>query len=100
MAGRYGGEEFILILPATSKSQAEMLAERIRKTVQNHSFCQGKLNSVTISIGIATCPEDSNIPEVLIEKSDNALYEAKEKGRNRVCMYHPPSIEQLSLRVG
>ncbi len=100
MAGRYGGEEFILILPATSKSQAEILAERIRKTVQNHPFCQGRLNSVTVSIGIAACPEDSNIPEALIEKSDNALYEAKEKGRNRVCMYRATPEEQSVLRAG
>ena len=100
IVGRYGGEEFILILPATSKDQAGILAERIRNAVQTYPFCQGRLNSVTISVGIATCPEDSNIPEVLIEKSDNALYEAKEKGRNRVCIYQTPSREQLSLRVG
>jgi len=79
---RYGGEEFSIILPNTKKEEALILAERLRKSVET----KPELKGVTISIGIATYPEDGEEKEALIRKADQALYEAKRTGKNRVCV--------------
>ncbi len=86
IAGRYGGEEFCVLLPDTTKEEALKAAERIRKEVENMvvKSKDGKDLKVTISIGVATS-EDSNIsPEELIKRADAALYNSKETGRNKV----------------
>lgn len=80
--GRYGGEEFVVILPKTSSEEAFVIAEQIRQRVQNKKILGEKAN-VTISIGIASYPEQGRNVMELIEKADQALYVAKEKGRNR-----------------
>jgi diguanylate cyclase (GGDEF)-like protein len=84
---RYGGEEFAVILPATDKSQALIVAERIRRTVAATEFDGNreipKVNK-TISIGLASYPVDAKTPQGLVEEADRALYAAKRKGRNRV----------------
>jgi diguanylate cyclase (GGDEF)-like protein len=77
---RYGGEEFVIILPLTKKEEALVLAERIRKAVEKNP----NLKNLTISIGVASFPEDGNTKEDLIAKADKALYEAKKLGRNRI----------------
>jgi len=85
---RYGGEEFIIILPATRASDAFILAERIRISVGNKKMDvgSGAPVSVTVSIGIAdNAQEDSSIQN-MIELADKALYTAKESGRNRVTI--------------
>jgi diguanylate cyclase (GGDEF)-like protein len=87
---RYGGEEFAIILPRTDKKAAFSLAERIRKIVEEYRFKHEEVipsKRFTISIGIATYPEDASDKDELIAKADSALYEAKRGGRNRVCTY-------------
>lgn len=91
MAGRYGGEEFVLLLPETGRKGALFVAEKVRRTVEEFDFSPRDEDELpgpqhlTISIGAATFPE-SNVEttERLIEAADQALYRAKENGRNRV----------------
>ena len=80
---RYGGEEFVLILPANNKEEAALLGERIRKSIENKKILRSKF---TISIGIASYPEDSPNKKTLIEKADQALYKAKKRGKNKVVL--------------
>ena len=82
--GRYGGEEFLLILPFTTVSAATRIAERIRKRIaESPIHADGTVVPVTISIGVTRyTPGDS--AETLIERADTALYNAKNHGRNRV----------------
>ncbi len=80
---RYGGEEFSLILPANNKKEAALLGERIRKSIEDKRILRSKF---TISIGIASYPEDSPDKKTLIKKADQALYKAKKKGKNRVVL--------------
>lgn len=91
---RYGGDEFILLLPETSSSQVFEVAERIRTAVEHSSFDeQGARISTTVSIGIASCPDDAINTQELIDKADAALYESKHGGRNRTTVWRkaPPS---------
>lgn len=84
---RYGGEEFIVLLPSTSKNGAYQIAENIRQHVANMSFqWQGATLSITISIGIASCtPDETTNKTELIKKADHFLYIAKDQGRNQVA---------------
>ncbi len=86
IAGRYGGDEFIMILPYAGRSQAVSLMERIRKDIAAHEFPGGRIAPrVTISAGVASYPENTRIRSRLIKSADQALYLAKEEGKNRVC---------------
>jgi diguanylate cyclase (GGDEF)-like protein len=90
--GRFGGEEFILFLPKTSKEQALAAAENVRRLIAEHSFANGSdqpLGCLSISGGVATCPEDATESAVLLNAADEALYAAKHAGRNRVQRYVP-----------
>ncbi|NQT75364.1 MAG: sensor domain-containing diguanylate cyclase [Candidatus Omnitrophica bacterium] len=78
---RYGGEEFAIILPNTKKEEALFLAERLRKSVEEKDVMKG----LTISIGVASFPEDGEKKEDLVSQADKALYEAKRTGKNKVC---------------
>ncbi len=85
LACRYGGEEFALILPHTDRESACTVCERIRKMVTGHVFeHQSHQFSLTVSIGLASV-HDSNSPGDLLSHADQALYQAKETGRNKVC---------------
>ncbi len=80
---RYGGEEFSLILPGSNKEEALLLGERIRKSIASDLFLDYKF---TVSIGIASFPENASNKQTLIERADEALYQAKDKGKNRVVL--------------
>ena len=85
--GRYGGEEFAVILPSTDLAGAEEVAERIRQTIAKSTVdYQGRSISVTVSIGVAIIDEQDSRYEDLIRNADLALYRAKAMGRNRVCL--------------
>jgi len=84
---RWGGEEFLIILPESDLATANSIAETIRKTVAElRSPFAGKSISVTISLGVA-CMSDNDSSGTLIEHADDALYRAKENGRNRTECY-------------
>ena len=90
IAARYGGEEFVLILPNATKEQAFTVAERIRLAVEKESFkgnSSQPLAHVTISGGIASYPSQAENVEQLVYRADQALYMAKETGRNQICLY-------------
>jgi diguanylate cyclase (GGDEF)-like protein len=88
LAARYGGEEMVLVAAETSKGQAMELAEKLRRAVESHPFQVGKeTTQVTVSVGVATFPQDSSSMLDLIAKADQALYAAKARGRNRVVTF-------------
>jgi two-component system cell cycle response regulator len=78
---RYGGEEFLVMLLETTVGEAAIVAERIRARVAIEELAGGR---ITISIGVAECPSHGDTPESLIESADAAMYEAKDRGRDRV----------------
>lgn len=87
---RYGGEEFVIILPETGGSGAQLVANRLRGTVEQARFFAGTpdtIERVTISIGIAVFGADVQLKRNLIESADAALYAAKHNGRNRVLLF-------------
>ena len=85
--GRYGGEEFLIILPDSNIQSGFATAERIRKNVSTRKITVNKDNiSLTVSIGVAGYPKDGGDVESIIRKADDALYKAKANGRNRVTV--------------
>jgi diguanylate cyclase (GGDEF)-like protein len=100
--GRYGGEEFLLILPGCDLSAAAQRADAIRHIIEKDPMVapQGSLTA-TISIGVtvADCVSDTSV-EALLERADQALYRAKNKGRNCVeCCEELPGVEKFHLRA-
>ncbi|MDD5772273.1 MAG: diguanylate cyclase [bacterium] len=83
--GRYGGDEFILILPETTSEGAKIVSEKLRKLIENKVFVfEGNSIRATISIGIASFPGGKVLTkEMVIKSADDALYQAKKNGRNR-----------------
>lgn len=84
---RYGGEEFAVILPSTDSGAGRVVAERIRELIEVNTFTagDGKLK-MTVSIGVASCPENAGTIRDLVMEADKSLYEAKRTGKNRVVM--------------
>ncbi len=84
---RYGGEEFVIILPKTDSDGAKIPLERIRKRIEDETFTDAGIK-ITLSIGVSVYPDDHplNIEE-LIKYADAALYEAKNRGKNRILFY-------------
>ena len=85
---RFGGDEFIVLLPETSNKGALEMAERIRKAVEISRFDvrTGDTN-ITVSLGVASYPDDGGNLDVILDKADKAMYRAKQRGRNRVIAY-------------
>jgi diguanylate cyclase (GGDEF)-like protein len=95
---RYGGEEFIIILPDTNMTGAEHVAQRLRKDIESTGFAVGSSSQsaqLTISLGVATFPQDAQSKSDLLEAADAALYAAKDDGRNRVILH-----SELDFRQG
>jgi diguanylate cyclase (GGDEF)-like protein len=85
---RYGGEEMVLLLPETEKQGARAVAEKLRMRVEEYPFPGQEtqpLGTVTLSMGIATYPEDGGDGKSLLGYADQALYQAKHRGRNTIC---------------
>ena len=92
LIARYGGEEFVFVLPETEPEDAEIVAEKIRSTVAKHHFTDdNSVYQVTVSIGVASArpTEKSFKKHEFIGLADEALYQAKREGRNRIAMYTP-----------
>jgi len=101
VAARFGGEEFCVVLPETPGQRAMVLAERIRRRVAEHEFPRGREGapiSVTVSIGLASFPADAANDEELIAAADAAMYAAKARGRNRVCVAGEPPLARAASR--
>ena len=93
MIARYGGEEFVIVLPDTEAKGAGMVAKAQLSEVESlgiaHSNSQVS-NTVTVSLGVATfIPDKKSSPIKLVSAADQALYQAKDNGRNRLCVYDP-----------
>jgi diguanylate cyclase (GGDEF)-like protein len=90
---RFGGEEFVIIAPEISKNDVYSMAERLRNIVANHQFLISEGNGlattipVTISLGLASIPTDADSKSGLLKGADQALYEAKHRGRNQVIAF-------------
>jgi len=85
IAARWGGEEFVVLLPQTQQDAAIQSASRILEKISNHRFLRIPDKKITVSIGIASVPNSSvDTGEKLVNASDLAMYEAKKKGRNRI----------------
>ena len=93
---RYGGEEFAVLLTGTSGDEALEVAERIRSRVAEAEFPERK---ITLSIGMAEFPQDGFTADVVISNADEALYEAKRGGRNRVVRAGPKSSKPAAKKV-
>lgn len=91
-AARYGGDEFVIVLPETAKSEAFQIAERIRAAVEaNHFLERGGISiRFTASLGVATFPQDAESKDDLIKMADHAMYDAKKTSRNRVTLAEKP----------
>ena len=81
--GRWGGEEFMIITPHTSKEDARVIAEKLRKIIENHSFSD--IEHVTVSFGVTECSKEHTL-DTDISLADKALYLSKQNGRNRVSV--------------
>ncbi len=83
---RYGGDEFVVVLPETPPSGALVIAERLRKAIEEHCFLQSQgLNArISASFGIASYPDHALTPEGLIQKADQAMYRVKERDKNGI----------------
>jgi diguanylate cyclase (GGDEF)-like protein len=87
LCARYGGEEFVVLMPEANHKAALAAAERIRRAVEEYKFDERETQpegAVTVSLGVATFPQDGPDGDALIGRADAALYHAKEKGRNCV----------------
>lgn len=85
VVGRYGGDEFVIVLPETPLSGAMVIAERIRKKVEDYEFvAQNVTVRLTVSLGVANCPKHTLTADGLIKKADAAMYRAKELSKNSI----------------
>lgn len=108
VGARFGGEEFAAFLLDADYAQGLIAAERVRSAIEKHDFPAMRRSGgadpirthhITISLGVASYPDDGRDPIQLVEMADSALYRAKRSGRNQVCAYRPAvTTEVLRLR--
>ena len=96
IVGRWGGEEFMVLLSKSDAAKAQIAAEKIRLAVKQHDFPE--IGNITVSIGICEVSEELSILK-MIDRADQALYKAKEGGRNQVCVYLPSKKESSEKKV-
>jgi len=98
VVARYGGEEFAVILVDTPKFTAAKVAERVRERIYDNDFSEAapRAGRLSVSIGVATFPDDGGDAEALVRSADTALYAAKRAGRNRVVL----ATETLAISPG
>jgi diguanylate cyclase (GGDEF)-like protein len=88
---RVGGEEFALLLPETTEAAAAQLAERLRQQIRDCApVVDGERLAITVSIGVAGATLKTSGIELLLKNADQALYDAKHAGRDRVVLWRPP----------
>jgi len=90
LTARYGGEEFSVILPETSEEETLVVAERIRESVEKHSFKtedNKPINNLSVTIGLSSFPDKTKDKKKLIDTADSALYKGKRSGKNCVVIY-------------
>ncbi|HZH30722.1 MAG TPA: diguanylate cyclase [Pyrinomonadaceae bacterium] len=100
VASRYGGEEFSILLPQTSATEALVIAERIRSRVEKSSYPHGESQpggAITVSIGISAFGPKLETPSSIIGAADHALYVAKSRGKNCIVSYVPPVNKTPSI---
>jgi diguanylate cyclase (GGDEF)-like protein len=103
VGARFGGEEFAAFLLDADYGQGMVAAERVRLAIEKHDFSavrrgsreQPRTHKITISVGVASFPDDGRDPIQLVELADSALYRAKRSGRNCVCAYRPPGVNEV-----
>lgn len=83
---RVGGEEFLVLMPGASADAASAVADRIREATRAHAM-PGGVGHVTVSIGAARWPDDGNEPDTVLKRADQALYQAKTSGRDKVVAW-------------
>ena len=81
---RYGGEEFAILFPETNKENAQLVMSRVLTKIKEERIPAEGTRTLTLSAGLASCPEDADRDEALVEKADRALYRAKKEGRDRL----------------
>lgn len=97
IVARRGGDEFIVLLPQIENiAEAVHMAENILQAFDEPFSLGGKQLAITTSIGVAVFPEDGRDAETLIKNADMAMYRAKERGRNRFCLFDEPPIERTT----
>ena len=97
VVGRFGGEEFVMLLPETDLAQAMVVAERLREAVAAHVLHVHKVQfKLTISVGVAQAILSMSGIDVLLRAADQALYQAKAEGRNRGVQWAPQSEQKLA----
>ncbi len=99
LAARYGGEEFAVVLPYADREGALAVANRIRKGIYNHTYeheASSEIKKVTVSVGIAYCPQDAHSGNDLIYKADSMLIQAKQEGKDRICTYGVRNAASIS----
>lgn len=99
--GRWGGEEFCLILPEEKLDSALVLCEKIRAAIESHDF-ESIHENITCSFGVAECNGRANCADQLIHNADSALYQAKSEGKNTIITYNPEkpfAFEQKQLSL-
>ncbi len=92
--GRWGGEEFVVLLPGADATTGLQVAERVRETVATHPFRTGGRH-LTCSIGVAAYPDDASSRDELVAAADRAMYVAKRLGRNQVRAASEPAVQAL-----
>jgi diguanylate cyclase (GGDEF)-like protein len=99
MVARFGGEEFAIILSQTKAAVAHVIAQRIRNRLAKSVFTfDGRQIQITVSIGLATCEDGGTIFTAnLVKQADQALYQAKRTGKNKVCIFPPDLLMDSSF---